>query len=252
MTEREWMECTEPQPMLDLLRGKVSDRKLRLFACACARRLWRLTGGVDGVVAAGERFADGAGVAERDELMRIRTAQLQQPQPEILQPPFVMARQSAADAAWALLAEDAWEAARTAVSAAGVLDYEHASRHPVVEGPATRAERQVQCAVLRDVIGNPFRALTILAVWRSPDVCRLADAIYQERNLPSGHLERNRVAILADALEEAGGSEDVLEHIHGGCSMRSKKKRAARETPGTWREHVRGCWVVDLILSKDR
>jgi hypothetical protein len=43
MTEQEWLECSEPDPMLEFLRiGKTSERKLRLFACACVRKVWHL------------------------------------------------------------------------------------------------------------------------------------------------------------------------------------------------------------------
>src|SRR5262249_2665650 len=60
MTEAEWIACTDPQPMLEFLRGQVSSRKMRLFACACCRHSWRRLPdhrSRQGVEAA-ERYAD--------------------------------------------------------------------------------------------------------------------------------------------------------------------------------------------------
>jgi hypothetical protein len=86
------------------------------------------------------------------------------------------------------------------------------------------------------IFGNPFRPVSLdLAVltWNDATVVRLAQAAYDERHLPAGTLDNGRLAVLADALEEAGcTSEDVLGHLRG---------------PGP---HVRGCWAVDLLLGK--
>ena len=61
----------------------------------------------------------------------------------------------------------------------------------------------------------------------------LAPAAYDDRTLPAGTLDPDRLAVLADALEEAGcDNDDLLSHVRG---------------PGP---HVRGCWVVDLLLGK--
>src|SRR4051812_25177455 len=68
MTEQEWLKCTDPSPMLEFLRGKASDRKLRLFAVACCRRVWHLFDHDDcrNAVDIGDRYADGqASDAER-------------------------------------------------------------------------------------------------------------------------------------------------------------------------------------------
>ena len=61
MTEAEWLACVDPGDMLDQIETKASDRKLRLFAVACARRLWHLLTDIHSktVVEATERFADG-------------------------------------------------------------------------------------------------------------------------------------------------------------------------------------------------
>jgi hypothetical protein len=98
-------------------------------------------------------------------------------------------------------------------------------------GPSWDAERAKQAALLRDIFGNPWRpAFNLVSVrWGFNDgiVIKLAQQMYDTRDFTA-------MPILADALEESGcEDEDILRH----CRQ-----------PG---EHVRGCWVVDLLLSKE-
>lgn len=98
------------------------------------------------------------------------------------------------------------------------------------------AERSANATLLRDIFGNPFRPVTLdraWLAWNGHTIPKLAQTIYDERDLPSGHLDAGRLAILADALEEAGCSNvDILSHCRSPAP------------------HVRGCWVVDLLLGK--
>jgi hypothetical protein len=90
--------------------------------------------------------------------------------------------------------------------------------------------------MLRDLFGNPFRPASLdpdWLTWKDGTIPKMAQTIYEARELPSGHLDRDRLAILGDALEDAGCSDpEILGHCQG---------------PGP---HVRGCWVVDLLLGK--
>ena len=98
-----------------------------------------------------------------------------------------------------------------------------------------QAAEKEEVVILRDVVGNPFRPVALSPAWRSPAVLALAQAAYNNRILLAGILEPDRLAIVADALEEAGCNDaDILGHLRG---------------PGP---HLRGCCAIDLILSKDR
>jgi hypothetical protein len=82
-------------------------------------------------------------------------------------------------------------------------------------------------AVLREVVGNPFRPVAFDPRWLTADVVGLARGIYDHRAF-------DRLPLLADALMDAGcDNDDVLSHCRSGGS------------------HVRGCWVVDLALGKN-
>jgi hypothetical protein len=84
-------------------------------------------------------------------------------------------------------------------------------------------------AYIREIFGNPFRPVAVnpaWLAWNDGTVRRIAQSIYDKRAF-------DRMPILADALEEAGcDNEDILNHCRG-------------EEP-----HVRGCWVVDVVLGK--
>jgi hypothetical protein len=87
--------------------------------------------------------------------------------------------------------------------------------------------KNYQVPILRDIFGNPFRPVTIDPSWLTSTVKQLAQAIYTD-------LVFERLPILSDALEDAGcNNQDILNH----CRQPA--------------DHVRGCWVVDLLLGKE-
>jgi hypothetical protein len=235
VTGAEWLACDDPEEMLDSLRGKASDRRLRLFAAACCRRVL----GRPSVercrkaVEAAERFADGA--ASRQELDGAAAAAVTEASLQNL-PSATRAVRSAAHP----------DAARAATNAARVAEDARACKATLgkalwwadeAERGARRSERIRQCDLLRDLFGpSPFHVVTADPSWLSWNnraVVKLAQAAYDERSLPSGEMEPARLAVLADALEEVGCSEPaLLAHCRSGGP------------------HVRGCWVVDALLGK--
>src|SRR4051812_13355150 len=76
------------------------------------------------------------------------------------------------------------------------------------DSAAREAERAVRFRLLRDLFGNPFRAQPSIdprwLAWNNGVILNLTQTLYAERSLPEGTLDRTRLGILADALEEAG------------------------------------------------
>jgi hypothetical protein len=226
MNETAWWACADPQLMLEHLRGRASDRKLWLFACACCRSMWEQLQETDEricrVVEAVERHADGLDRPGAFEKLGQWACELRG---QVLDDPSLLA--SAWSVALATTDEVAWNAAcfvaPYACEVAGYFDgYE-----PQTSGQA-RAEALAQCELLRDVFGNPFRRAPVLIAWTEghPHIGQMARSFYLERNFAD-------LPVLGDALEEAGCTdEDVLEHCRAGG------------------EHVRGCWLVDALLGK--
>jgi len=216
MTEAYRLASTDPEPMLECIRGYASDRKLRLFACSWCRRVWQHLDHADSRIAVEVMERHAEGFAGGEELARARYA--------AQEAMFGPGRTIAWKAVWVATDSDAWDAAKD-VSQWTEWDW-------LGEDAADELLRE-QAGVLRCVVGNPFRAVRIETDALTPTVMRLATSAYEWRALPLGSLDAELLAVLSDALEE-GGSVDgsILEHL--------------RE-PG---RHVRGCWVVDLLLGK--
>jgi hypothetical protein len=247
MTEEEWRASEEPYTMVHSLKGRASERKLRLLACACSRRDPRLMGtaGAEETLAMAERYVDGA--VTRDEVWTALARLLPTPthEAEVFDP-----RMTLLGLFWA----DAYHMAVVSLVV------------PVREEFDT-AEKRAYCHLVRCVFGTPFRSLparkrhwlatatlglmgvfaghparaaepeplhtpvarpvTFDPAWLTSTVVTFATQMYESRDFGA-------MPILADALQDAGcDSADVLDHCRG---------------PGP---HVRGCWVVDLVLGKE-
>src|SRR6516162_8094927 len=131
MTEGEWLACTDPRPMLGFLQGKASERKLRLFAVACATRNLHMMSDerFRRFVEVAEVFADGQASVEA----------------------LVAAAEAAGDDP-----VDAYDAANDPVRNAHV-EADAAAEGAYHFGSTPDEIRAIQCDLLRDIIGNPFR-----------------------------------------------------------------------------------------------
>jgi hypothetical protein len=223
MTEAEWNTCTSPETILTNLRGtdQASDRKLRLLVVAWLRSVWdclRDARSRHAVVVA-ERLAEGD--VQQQELHAASYAAAA----------ALTGREGEPD----LSVEEAY--------AIGVIMWFAAAAIRPVAGAtafdlARRTAAPSLCHLLRELFGPlPFRPVPLAPsclTWQGHTVPKLAQAIYDERELPSGHLDTSRLAVLADALEEAGCTDaELLAHLR---------------SPGP---HCRGCWPLDAVLGKE-
>ena len=231
MTEAEWLACDDPEPMLEELRGRASDRKLRLFAVACCRRIWRLIPRryLTSVEVA-ERFADGqATLRDLEQVLKGEWPTHDgTPGFQVEAAAGYSADQDAFTAADQASGWAAWAAEGQPGSEAWLPVWQEMNR---TENQLRRDEQMTeQVPLLRDILGPlPFRPVTIDPAWlrwNYGTVPAVARRIYDERAF-------HDLPILADALEDAGCTDpDILAHCR---------------TDGP---HVRGCWVVDLLLGK--
>jgi hypothetical protein len=242
-TEAEWLAATTPGELLEYLwqphgaaRSRAGRRKLRLFACACCRRVWHLLpdDGVRQALVTCERYADGlAGETERRQVRSEMHARMHAlaDREEFLPLSFAIG------SVWYTAQATAYQGAYGAhIHASNARMHEviqtlggHLPVHQnrIKAGAVIGAEWRQQCQFLHDIFDNPFRPVTIdprWLAWNDETIPRLARAIYDERAF-------DQLPILADALEDAGCTDaELLTH----CRELS--------------EHVPGCWVVDAFL----
>jgi hypothetical protein len=239
MNEQHWLEASDPRLMLASLRdaGKLSERKLRLFACACCRRAWHLL--LDErsrqAVETAERYADkqadeGSLLSAHEGATRAyRTAQtpvshFSSNLARLCSAPELVSRDWIADRDVDGIVVVAEVAAEAVAFAADPV------RGSLTWYAAARGEQGVQCSVLRDLVGSLVRPRPALhpscLAWGRETVVSLAAAIYDGRRW-------DELPVLGDALEEAGCYDwDVLSHCR---------------RPGP---HARGCWLLDAVLGR--
>jgi tetratricopeptide (TPR) repeat protein len=212
MTEAEWLACQDLAQMANFLDGRLCDtsRQWQLFTVACCDHAWSLISPWE------ENLVD---VLERYAECRATQEEWHTALREHYTHEF---GDEDADAG---LGYQEGDAAEFALMWAELL----ASRSPDAEAEAERrtpeAEQAAQARLLRDIF-NPYRAATVDPAWLTNQVVSLAQAIYGDRAF-------DLLPILADGLEEAGCSDlELLRHCRSSGP------------------HVRGCWVLDLILGK--
>ena len=218
MTEAEWLAATDPTPMLQFFKGKASDRQLRLFAAACCLHVWPLLDHPPSRLAidVAVRYADGE--ADRDEL---KTARRTVGEVFSLNDSYLQSQIAVA------VCDEPPKVVRAVSGIEQLLTRQYEVERRPHRAKVGTVPTPRYTALFRDIFSNLFRPVAVDPSWLTSDVVALAKGIYSEHAF-------DRMPILADALQDAGcDSDDILTHCRG------------------LSPHVRGCWVVDLVLGKE-
>jgi hypothetical protein len=222
MTEQDWFLCEHPEPMLEFLRGKTCERKMRFFALACCLevRQWIIDDKSNKALQVCELFADGKVghkklTAARREAFAVTKLY---PHSNQLGSQSDLLSHGAVIALFVCSSTKRYSfeqiASITSGTALALLDRVHGG---AVYAPA----RIVQCALLRDIFGNPFRPLPP----RPEAIAPLAEQIY------AGAWDK--IPLLGEWLQEHGywseGEHCLDPNNH----------------------HVKGCWVVDWVTGRE-
>jgi hypothetical protein len=250
MTEAEWLGWADLTRMVDFLcrrrkRGRAQERKLTLFACGCCRRLGPLipTEPCRRAIEVAERYVDGlATEQERSAAWSDAVDSAEEEGIPIRDEYYAETIEwgcvpggLAALATLGLVGSGPIDAGQVAAYAASEVALAagqmRSGQDPseVASGQAFAAEERAQRLLLREIFHNPFRPASLSpgwGVWDAGAVRSIAQGVYEEGAF-------DQLPVLADALEEAGYADPrILDHLRGPAS------------------HVRGCWVLDLVLGK--
>lgn len=238
MTEAGWLNGSDHGEMIDYVQESAKGRQVRLLCLACCRRVWGYLTDVR------SRAAVEAMEIEVERPDSPLLDELQTPRPHVwlvarsatvavsnADTPLIATRHASETVvltAAGYTGEPLGTPLNAAIHAACEALQEAESRVTDVDFDDTDTDEEAaQRELMRDIFGNPFRPVTFSAEWRTETAVALARQMYESR-------EFGAMPILADALQDAGCDDaDILNHCRG-------------DGP-----HVRGCWVVDLVLGKE-
>jgi hypothetical protein len=221
MTESKWLKPGVLFDHVNFLRGRNRERKLRLFDIACCRQLeqWIDEPKLFDAIVRAEQFADGELSHATITKWRRKVDALGQQR---------RADDEQASAAQLAVYSYVSTTCRVSKYVESTDNWRMLIDYGEVFSPDFASHgTQLVHALMLDIFGNPFRTIPFLPEWRTDTAVSLAQQMYESR-------EFSAMPILADALQDAGcDRNDILNHC-----------RDANQV------HVRGCWVVDLVLGK--